>query len=275
MPCVFYFQWDWHPWVFLGYRIFAALWCTVSFLYLTLSTINQNLPHNIMAYLTVWTYLLLTIYHVTSVIATFVHGLEQNSPRLLRSRQSLQQEKNGITNSSFKDPEKNPVVSSTVLNVQDPGFDQETDSVRWYMKATWLLADVVNAFAIIVTLVYFVFLYPLIGKTNFIDINVHGLNSVLVLADAVLTARPVRLLHVLYPLIYGALYLIFGTIYWSMNKKVNVLYPGVLDWNHPARTAIVICMVCFVALPVLQLFHFGIYRLKLFVYKKLYGVEYS
>lgn len=234
-----------------------------------------------MAFLTVWSYLVLTLYLVTTAITTVVHHLRQDLADFHRHGE-LQNRKPavstiGLTNTSFTDSEKQTVITSDSgnRNLQEPQDMQNSDQVTWYMKTTWVLADVVYVFSLIVTVVYFTALFPLIGKTNFIDLNVHGLNSVFVLVDAFLVARPVRLLHVLYPFIYGAIYLVFSTIYWSTNKEVNVLYPGVLDWNHPAQTAVVITCLCLIGLPLLQLFHFGIYRLRLHIFRKIYDVEFE
>ena len=224
---------------------------------------------------------MLTLYHLSTLIIAVVHQLKQDSPRFRRMKEIPGQDRSlahvtptGITNI---DPEKHSVITNTCkgMNLQDPMFAHKDDQVTWYMKITWVLADILYVFALVVTIVYFTALYPLVGETNFIDINVHGINSVFVLLDAFLVARPVRLLHIVYPLIYGAIYVLFSTVYWSTNKEVNVLYPGVLDWNHPTQTAIVISGLCFIALPLLHMLHFGIYRLRLFMFRKMYEVDFE
>ena len=138
--------------------------------------------------------------------------------------------------------------------------------IRWlYMKLTWCLADIVYVFGIIVTLIYFFALFPSIGITNgFIhDLNMHAFNSLQIIIDVAIVARPVRLLHIIYPLLYGACYLIFSVIFWLQDKKNNVLYPNVLDWNKPGTTMTYVVLLTFLGLPLLQLFHFGVYRLRL------------
>lgn len=229
-----------------------------------------------MAFLTIWTYLALTLYFVTTAIVTIMHGICRRLPDVNSRLKQLQRSHGAdveITSTAFTYPKEQPVKDKSHL--QEPADIDARDMVTWYMKITWLLGDVVNVFAIIVTLVYFIALFPLVGKTNFIDMNVHGINTVFVLADVFLNARPVRLLHVLYPFLYGLLYLIFSVIYWSGDKELNVLYPGVLDWNHPSKTVIVVCCLCFIGLPVLQLLHFGIYRLRLAIFRKVYFVDYD
>lgn len=146
----------------------------------------------------------------------------------------------------------------------------------WYMKLTWCLADIVYAFGIIVTVIYFGVLFRSIGVTKgFIhDLNMHAFNSVQILIDIVIVARPVRLLHLLYPLLYGICYLIFSVFYWLQDKQNNVLYPGVLDWNKPGQTVLFMALLALIGLPFLQLILFLLFRLRLFIFRKLYGTVY-
>ena len=163
-------------------------------------------------------------------------------------------------------------TSATDLN------DPRMNRTSWYMKVTWFLADVIYVFAIIVTVVYFTALFPNIGATEgsfFIhDLNVHAFNTVQILIDIAIVARPVRLLHVLYPLLYGVIYVIFSIIYWSKDKENNVLYPNILDWNKPGTTILFMILLTLLGLPVLQLMLFGLYRLRLYIYKRLYETVY-
>lgn len=102
--------------------------------------------------------------------------------------------------------------------------------------------------------------------------HLHLLNSIVILLEMALSAIPVRLLHGLYPLIFGLIYVIFSAIYWAMDHE-NVLYPNVLDWNQPGMTVIVTLGLAIVIVPLLQLFLFGLYNLRLKIYKRIYASE--
>ena len=131
-----------------------------------------------------------------------------------------------------------------------------------------------------VTLIYFPFLLPLAMKENPefaaspLDINIHGVNSIIMLLDNFFTAIPVRLLHVIYPIIYGAIYVIFSAIYFAFDPENHVVYPGLLDWRSPGVTIAVIVVVVGVLLPLIQLAWYGWYRLRLWTFRKFYHHDY-
>ena len=156
--------------------------------------------------------------------------------------------------------------------------DEGEVALPWYVQAYWFLGNVTQVFAIIVTVVYFVALYPslrkIYGDVSLEDLNLHGFNTAMLLVDIAVCARPVRLLHVLYPVLYGAAYAIFSVIYWSLDPQNNVLYENVLDWNHVGVTIGVVLGLCVVGVPLLQLSHFGVYKLRLCLYRKIYGEQY-
>jgi hypothetical protein len=246
----------------------------------------------IMAYLTIWSYMLLAIYFLSSaVIAVYHHCKGQGRHRhhntvdnvTLAQAKVQHRSENGISNMAFvvTDENKNkteivtgqpqyvesksnhePTASST--NKAFQGLEQNDDDITWPMKANWILGNIVQVFAIVVTAVYFTALFPLIGKTNFIDINLHAVNTFLILVDTCITARPVRLFHVIHPLIYGGCYLIFSAVYWSFDHVKHVLYPGVLDWNYPGTTFIWVAGLSLVVIPSLQMVYFGFYRLRIY-----------
>ena len=141
----------------------------------------------------------------------------------------------------------------------------------WYVKLDWLLFDIVCLAAFTVTLVYFIGLYPQeTTKPPLIeDINVHAMNLVTVILDLLLGAMPVRLLHVIYPIIYGLVYTVFSLIYWSGDHS-RVIYPKILDWNHPGMTAAIIAGLVVVGMPLLQAAIFVVYKLKLYVHRRIY-----
>ena len=103
----------------------------------------------------------------------------------------------------------------------------------------------------------------------------HGANTIMLVFDLALSARPVRLLHFIYPLGYGILYIIVNTIYWSTDKTNNVLYPGVIDPNHPGPTTGVVIGLAVLVIPLFQLANYGLYKLKLYLYWKIYQEHYD
>ena len=129
-------------------------------------------------------------------------------------------------------------------------------------------------------MLYFPLLLPLAMKENpefagsALDINIHGVNSIIMLLDNFFTAIPVRLLHVIYPAIYGAIYVIFTAIYFAFDTENHVVYPGLLDWRSPGVTIAVVIVVIGVLLPLIQLVWYGWYRLRLWTFRKFYHHDY-
>ena len=95
----------------------------------------------------------------------------------------------------------------------------------------------------------------------------------MVVFELLLNAYPVRLLHTLYIAIYVLIYTVFSVFYWMGDHKLNVLY-AILDWNAPLMSALIIAGFILIISPLLQLMVFGIYRLRLWVYRKVYNEEY-
>ena len=133
-----------------------------------------------------------------------------------------------------------------------------------------------------VTLIYFSAIYPYELKHDnwwfvgsILDINLHGINSVIVLLDNIMSAIPVRILHVIYSIIFGMIYVIFTLIYYSKDPENNIPYVILLDWNHPGITIGCLLFISIVLMPAIQLAWFGFHRLKLRVFSKIHGYSYE
>jgi len=137
------------------------------------------------------------------------------------------------------------------------------------MKLSWFLFAVAVPAAIIVTMVFFTGVFPRLHRDylNVDDINCHVMNTVLVILELSISAFPVRLLHVVYIWCYELAYVIFSVVYWAFDHS-HVMYPGVLDWNAPATTAVVLVVLGVIGIPLLQLILFGIYQLRMYVYTR-------
>ncbi|CAE1177825.1 unnamed protein product [Acanthosepion pharaonis] len=119
-------------------------------------------------------------------------------------------------------------------------------------------------------------IYPHMSSRNtFEDISVHGINSVLVIFEMIVSAYPVRLLHALYTIIFGLLYIIFTLIYWSQAPLENIIYRGMLDWNRPKNALILSFVLLFLVVPFLQTFFFLLYKCRLRCYRSLYNENYT
>lgn len=149
------------------------------------------------------------------------------------------------------------------------------DKLPVYLKIDWLLFVVASNAAPIITVAYFVGAYSTTDK-NFLQdktINEHLVNTVLIILEFCIAATPVRILHFVYPIVFGVAYAIFTVIYWAVNHN-NVLYPIFCDWNQTGLSIAALVGYYFVVIPAVQLLFFAAYRLRLYVYRCIYRAPY-
>ncbi|XP_050409359.1 uncharacterized protein LOC126824218, partial [Patella vulgata] len=98
----------------------------------------------------------------------------------------------------------------------DEDGPEDLKKLPWYLIMVWTLFEIMSPMAIAVTLLYWITVFPLlncpIGNNG---VLLHIMNSVVVLIDHSVTALPIRLLHVVYSLIFGLVYVIFTVICWA------------------------------------------------------------
>ncbi|KOB74293.1 Uncharacterized protein OBRU01_09365 [Operophtera brumata] len=92
-----------------------------------------------------------------------------------------------------------------------------TFGLPWYIKAYWVTYNLTMPIAFFITLFYWALLTGVeedfaINKT--LDIFIHGINSVLMMALLVSSSHPSRLLHFYHAVLAGIVYLIFSIIYY-------------------------------------------------------------
>ncbi|XP_046568099.1 uncharacterized protein LOC124276516 [Haliotis rubra] len=251
--------------------------------------VTQPRHYHTMVFLTVWSYLLLTCHLVLALIIALVYlkysktsstdcqlksvtisGFYDNASFTSDNANGLVRENN---KSVVLDKENNvKIIDGTKpdLNASNPDIDNSTAILPWYSKISWILSNILSSFAIIVTAIFFGVLYTPTAGISLEDLNVHALNTVFIVVDNFISARPVRLLHVIYPVLYGIVYVLFSLIFWAVDHR-NVIYPIVLDWNNVGLTLGVTSGIVVLTF-VLHSFQFGLYRLKLFVYGKCRSV---
>jgi len=145
------------------------------------------------------------------------------------------------------------------------------------IKISWLLYNLIVTSAILVTIGYFTFvtIFELQVETTWLaeigNLHRHGLNSIVALIDIVLLAYPVRLLHFIYPAIYGWVYAIVIFFYWLDNPKENIIYEQI-DYSKPFKVFGYYILLTFLTL-LMQSLHLAAYNLKLFLCAKLVSIK--
>lgn len=173
-----------------------------------------------------------------------------------------------LTNWSFLLLTVSAVVRAVVVVVMDRDNELADGFTPWYLKGTWLLYEIVSPASFLVTILYFALLFK--GSLSVISAVTHLFNSVYVIADLYVTAMPVRLLHVVYILAYGSLYIVFTAIYWAAGGVnaggYNYVYQT-MDWNKPAAAAPTAVGTLIVGVPLVHFILWSLYVGRLMLYR--------
>ncbi|XP_033628309.1 protein rolling stone-like [Asterias rubens] len=138
-------------------------------------------------------------------------------------------------------------------------------------KLQWFLFNTTFSVNVIVVVTYWAVLYsPSENFPVFNNINVHLLTAVISLLDLLLTATPVRYLHVIYPILFGLSYLAITLINWAAGG--DVIY-FILDYsNYPglaAGTIIGVITGVFIIHGVV----WGLYKLRMWIWGRFGNIE--
>ena len=117
--------------------------------------------------------------------------------------------------------------------------------IPWYVKFHWALQQTVMVLSFIVPVAFWIICF--ISKTPSVSCDVrtepntillHGVNSILVISDIIITRQPFMVLHGIYPLVFGCFYLFLTYLHHIFQIGVcehpNQDYPiyDELDWNN-------------------------------------------
>lgn len=240
------------------------------------SHFHGNPPQAWGTYLTNWTYTLLAIYltwHFLSAVVFHVQALRNPGPTLLGSCCAQPNPDNHqrvfveIDSSVRENTDYEYIAGGENTSRLEGAAERQPP---WYVCITWILFSAVSSGGFMVTIVFFSFLYPYMDNVNGIDLEnlqVHLLNSVIIFLEHIVTGAPYRLLHFVYPFLYGLIYMTFSLIYWAIDNH-HVMYP-ILDWSRPWPTVGIVFLIGFVLLPLFHTFFFLVYKTKMAVYRCL------
>lgn len=158
-------------------------------------------------------------------------------------------------------------------NVQIPVLDKPAgccgrgkDNTIWYQKIQWLLFTVGNETAFAAAIFYWALTYKTGTTVSHIVILTRAVAAAVAFLDVWVSGLPIRLLHFIYPVIFGAFYVIFTGIYYAargVNSMGDRFTHPVLDYGGSPGTAAAYGIVStLVVLPLIHLFFWGMYILR-------------
>ena len=254
----------------LIYRCIFAIYC---FCWIIVSGVHPaNGDEKWFIYLTNWLYLFLTLYFVCSAILTafYYRGEWMVGEYDVQDHDVLRPKARSRTGELQETPqdEENFYVSPLDMRNDEP--------VYWYHGALWVIYSIAAANAIAVTLLYWIYgyrKYPDSYRPDGLDISTHLLNSVFILIDTSLSRIPVRIYHVIYPIILFVVYVMFGVVYWASdgtNVRGKMYIYSSMDFsNRPGVATAFIFGYTFIGLVTAQLGLFGLSKLRSWVSGKI------
>ena len=137
----------------------------------------------------------------------------------------------------------------------------------WYQKVYWVLYSVTITVTIFAIIAYWGLVYdPVIEPITYANLLKHLITGVMAVVDLFVTAIPIRVLHVIYPITYTVIWILFGGIYYvagGTDVYGNRYIYEVLNYEtYPARAIGLAIVVAFVCIPALYLCVFGLYLLR-------------
>lgn len=144
----------------------------------------------------------------------------------------------------------------------------------WFHEALWVIYNIAAVAALVVTLSFWLFIFRLRNKLNVVSVIVHGINSIVMVGDTILSSIPVRLFHVVYPMLYSIAYVIFTVIYWASGGTssfgMRYIYPQTDYTGRPVFSAVSLVGLVLIGLPLCQSILFCFYRIRVWM-KTKYG----
>lgn len=205
-------------------------------------------------YLTNWGFTFVTLYFIWATVLCFLHHFgATNNVASMQMRAAVTHD--------------NDVEGGDSRDASMDGLEQPVVPMSWYHKGLWFIFNLAANAAILITLLYWTLIFG--GKTSGLDVTTHLINSVVIVADLMLSTIPVRILHVFHALILGVLYIVLTVIFWAVdgtNARGEPYIYSYIDYSETPGFSIGL-MVGFVLLgqPLVQALLFGLYKLRCFL----------
>ncbi|XP_046339646.2 protein rolling stone-like isoform X1 [Haliotis rufescens] len=259
-------------------------WCSpiaLAMLYgiMTIYTLNgfilwcksADLKYDVGVFLTTWSYCTVFLHFLLSAIIVCTHHVSAYYQRSRPSTAIKNRRGSDVFSKQDGSPDTNDILHEDTSNSSESNTSTDT---RWRIvkrvtiSISWISTNIVFVFVIVVTAVYYTAMCPKdVTCGRYFNINVHALNTVFIIVDVVISGRPVRMCHVVYPFIFGFIYVMFSVFFWA-SDHTHVIYRVVLNWNKPGMTAGVLIGAS-IGIVLLHALHLGIYKLKLYVHKRV------
>ena len=154
-------------------------------------------------------------------------------------------------------------VDCEAVIIGDAPETSRATPMNWYHEAVWVIYNIASVAAFLVTSAFYIFFG---GEAAALSLIVHAVNSIVMIGDTMLSSVPIRLLHIVYPMLYTTVYCMFTVIYWGSGGAS--IYPMTDYTGRPVFAAVALLCMFFIALPLCQSVLFGLYCLRTWIKTK-------
>lgn len=150
---------------------------------------------------------------------------------------------------------------------------QSFDRMPPSLKVQWVLQNLAYNSSIVVTISYWSFIafieHSAILMTDMSRLK-HTLNTLIVIVDLMISATPIRILHMFITVMLGSVYSLFNALYFLNNGTIlqgrHYAY-NVLNWDHP-QEAVVTCILCIIQSIFSQIILYELYKCRSWIHSK-------
>jgi len=148
--------------------------------------------------------------------------------------------------------------------------DHREDKLPCYHKVVWLLQTMAENSILVVTFCYLV----LEEQLNPTVLATYLSFTAFMIAEAIFSFAPIRLLHVMYSYIFTLAYvLVIVLYYFTVTDRYTVPddLPRFVNRIHDPFSSTLVFLILIIGQPLFQFLYFAIHKLNCFVYIKYYG----
>ncbi|XP_072013838.1 protein rolling stone-like [Amphiura filiformis] len=240
---------------FLAYRVLVSCYFLAWLIILCVIRIPDRGSRTFI-YLSEWSFIILNCYFLAAALGALLYTYREYQQVQRRSEDS--------------EPEP-PLLRSSVTSTANTG----TNRLPVYLRISWCLFSISAGVCTMVTMVYWSILFSAKDATKIslaIEFNVHLVGTVLLFVDLCISAFPMRVIHSVYPCIFGMTYVLFSVIYWAAGGVTSsgrtAIYP-ILDWDKPLQTVGFVLLACVLGILGYAIFY-GAYRLRVKIFDRYF-----
>lgn len=146
--------------------------------------------------------------------------------------------------------------------------DYREDKLPCYHKVVWLLQTMAESSILVVTFCYLV----LEEQLNILVLAMYLSFTAFMIAEAIFSFAPIRLLHVVYSYIFTLAYVLVAVLYYfTVVDRYMPDLPRFVNRIHDPFSSAMVFLILIIGQPLFQMLYFAIHKLNCFVYIKFYG----